>query len=69
MLRRNLVYTGIMRGKRLVGQRKALTIAVRDSRVARRWSNLVNGYVTRLRSKREPRLNCCTLVRRITVDE
>ena len=69
MLRRNLVYTGIMRGKRLVGQRKALTIAVRDSRVARRWSNLVNGYPTRSRSKREPRLNCCTLVRRITVDE
>jgi exodeoxyribonuclease V alpha subunit len=43
MLRRNLVYTGITRGKRLVvlvGQRKALTIAVRDSRVARRWSKL-----------------------------
>src|SRR5258708_37434959 len=35
MLRRNLVYTGITRGKRLValvGQRKPLTIAVRDSR-------------------------------------
>jgi exodeoxyribonuclease V alpha subunit len=43
MLRRNLVYTGITRGKRLVvlvGQRKALTIAVRDSRAARRWSKL-----------------------------
>jgi exodeoxyribonuclease V alpha subunit len=43
MLRRNLVYTGITRGKRLVvlvGQRKALTIAVRDSRAGRRWSKL-----------------------------
>jgi exodeoxyribonuclease V alpha subunit len=43
MLRRNLVYTGITRGKRLVvlvGQRKALTIAVRDSRAWRRWSKL-----------------------------
>jgi exodeoxyribonuclease V alpha subunit len=43
MLRRNLVYTGITRGKRLVvlvGQRKALTIAVRDSRAERRWSKL-----------------------------
>ena len=43
MLRRNLVYTGITRGKRLVvlvGQRKALTMAVKDSRAARRWSKL-----------------------------
>jgi exodeoxyribonuclease V alpha subunit len=43
MLRRNLVYTGITRGKRLVvlvGQRKALAIAVRDSRAERRWSKL-----------------------------
>jgi exodeoxyribonuclease V alpha subunit len=43
MLRRNLVYTGITRGKRLVvlvGQRKALTIAVRDARAERRWSKL-----------------------------
>ena len=43
MLRRNLVYTGITRGKRLVvlvGQRKALAIAVRASRAERRWSKL-----------------------------
>jgi exodeoxyribonuclease V alpha subunit len=43
MLRRNLVYTGITRGQRLVvlvGQRKALTIAVKDSRAERRWSKL-----------------------------
>jgi exodeoxyribonuclease V alpha subunit len=43
MLRRNLIYTGITRGKRLVvlvGQRKALAIAARNSRAERRWSKL-----------------------------
>ena len=43
MLRRNLIYTGITRGKQLVvlvGQRKALAIAVRNSRAKRRWSKL-----------------------------
>jgi exodeoxyribonuclease V alpha subunit len=43
MLRRNLIYTGVTRGKRLVvlvGQRKALAIAVRNSRAERRWSKL-----------------------------
>ncbi len=43
MLRRNLVYTGFTRGKRLVvlvGQRKALMMAVKDSRAAQRWSKL-----------------------------
>jgi exodeoxyribonuclease V alpha subunit len=43
MLRRNLVYTGLTRGKRLVvlvGQQKALGIAVRDSGDRRRWSKL-----------------------------
>src|SRR5207248_574001 len=42
-LRRNLVYTGATRGKRLVvllGQRKALAIAVKGSRAKRRWSKL-----------------------------
>jgi len=41
MLERNLVYTGVTRGKRLVvlvGQRKALTIAVKGARVRQRWS-------------------------------
>jgi exodeoxyribonuclease V alpha subunit len=40
---RNLVYTGVTRGKRLVvliGQRKALAIAVKGSRSRRRWSKL-----------------------------
>jgi exodeoxyribonuclease V alpha subunit len=43
MLKRNLIYTGITRGKRLVvlvGQRKALAIAVRGRQVDRRWSKL-----------------------------
>jgi exodeoxyribonuclease V alpha subunit len=43
MLERNLVYTGITRGKRLVllvGQRKALAIAVKGVRTRRRWSKL-----------------------------
>jgi exodeoxyribonuclease V alpha subunit len=43
MLQRNLVYTGVTRGKRLVvlvGQRKALAIAVRGGHTRRRWSKL-----------------------------
>jgi exodeoxyribonuclease V alpha subunit len=43
MLQRNLVYTGVTRGKRLVvlvGQRKALAIAVKGNRARRRWSKL-----------------------------
>jgi exodeoxyribonuclease V alpha subunit len=43
MLRRNLIYTGVTRGKQLVvlvGQRKALAIAVRNSQGKRRWSKL-----------------------------
>jgi exodeoxyribonuclease V alpha subunit len=43
MLKRNLLYTGLTRGKRLVvlvGQRKAVGIAVRGVRGRRRWSKL-----------------------------
>ena len=43
MLRRNLLYTGVTRGKRLVvlvGQRKAIAIAVRAASGRRRWSKL-----------------------------
>jgi exodeoxyribonuclease V alpha subunit len=43
MLKRNLVYTGITRGKRLVvlvGQKRALAIAVKGREVERRWSKL-----------------------------
>ncbi len=41
MLRRNLVYTAVIRGQRLVvvvGQPKALAIAVRGAQAQRRWS-------------------------------
>ncbi|MCY4309886.1 MAG: ATP-binding domain-containing protein, partial [Rhodospirillaceae bacterium] len=43
MLKRNLLYTGITRGKRLVvlvGQKKAVAIAVRNASDRRRWSKL-----------------------------
>jgi len=44
MLQRNLLYTGVTRGKRLVvlvGQKKAVAIAVRNASGRRRWSKLV----------------------------
>jgi exodeoxyribonuclease V alpha subunit len=43
MLQRNLLYTGITRGMRLVvivGQRKAVAIAVKNASGRRRWSKL-----------------------------
>ncbi|WP_264996364.1 SF1B family DNA helicase RecD2, partial [Kozakia baliensis] len=43
MLARNLLYTGVTRGRKLVvlvGQKKALTIAVRNQGGKRRWSKL-----------------------------
>jgi UvrD-like helicase C-terminal domain len=43
MLQRNLLYTGVTRGERLVvlvGQRKAVAIAVRNISGRRRWSKL-----------------------------
>jgi exodeoxyribonuclease V alpha subunit len=43
MLQRNLLYTGVTRGKRLVvlvGQKKAVAIAVRSVSERRRWSKL-----------------------------
>ena len=45
LLQRNLVYTGITRGKKLVvliGQPKALAIAVRNNRTERRFSGLLS---------------------------
>jgi exodeoxyribonuclease V alpha subunit len=53
LLQRNLVYTGITRGRRLVvviGQRKALGLAVNNSRTAERYS----GLLWRLRNGPEP---------------
>jgi len=43
MLQRNLLYTAVTRGKRLVvivGQRKAMAIAVKGKQTRRRWSKL-----------------------------
>jgi len=43
MLARYLIYTGVTRGKRLVmlvGQRRALAMAVRNGAERRRWSKL-----------------------------
>ena len=43
MLRRNLLYTGITRGKKmvvLVGQKKAIGMAVKGRVEGRRWSKL-----------------------------
>jgi len=43
MLQRNLLYTGVTRGKKLVvlvGQKKAVAIAVRNNSGGRRWSKL-----------------------------
>jgi exodeoxyribonuclease V alpha subunit len=49
LLQRNLVYTGITRGKKLVvliGQRKALTIAVKNNKTEQRFSGLLHRLVT-----------------------
>jgi exodeoxyribonuclease V alpha subunit len=49
MLQRNLLYTGMPRGKRLfvlVGQQKAIAMAIRNNETARRFS----GLETRLRA-------------------
>ena len=43
MLARNLLYTGVTRGKRLVvlvAQKKAVGIAVRGQKAKRRWTKL-----------------------------
>lgn len=43
MLKRNLIYTGVTRGKKLVilvGQKRALAIAVKGTQVDSRWSKL-----------------------------
>jgi exodeoxyribonuclease V alpha subunit len=43
MLQRNLLYTAVTRGKRLVvivGQKKAMAIAVKEKQTGRKWSKL-----------------------------
>jgi len=52
-LQRNLVYTGITRGKKpvvLIGQRQALAIAVRNNKTEQRFS----GLLARLRPRALP---------------
>jgi exodeoxyribonuclease V alpha subunit len=49
MLKRNLIYTGITRGKRLVvlvGQKRALAIAVKGKQGGRRWSKLKDRLIS-----------------------
>jgi exodeoxyribonuclease V alpha subunit len=51
MLARNLLYTGITRGKKLVvlvGQRRALAIAVKNGNARRRWSKLSDWLKSRV---------------------
>ena len=53
MLQRNLVYTGVTRGKRLVvlvGQRKALAIAVKGDDDGQSWESV---WRRNIRSMRE----------------
>ena len=50
MLRRNLLYTGITRGRRvvvLVGEKKAIGMAVKGKVEARRWSKLAEWLPSR----------------------
>ena len=47
LLQRNLIYTGITRGKKLVvviGQKKALSIAVHNDGPQRRYSGLLSNW-------------------------
>ena len=56
MLQRNLLYTGVTRGKRLVvlvGQKKAVAIAVHDISGRRRWSKLNEWLATAVRHRRK----------------
>ena len=48
LLQRNLIYTGLTRGKKLVvliGQKKALGMAVRNDRTQRRYSGLLERLI------------------------
>ena len=66
MLARNLLYTGVTRGKQLVvlvGQRRALAIAVANAASRRRWSKLrerlgSEAYQMARRAKLVPSVEC-----------
>lgn len=50
MLFRNMLYTGMTRGKRLViiiGTKKALSMAIRNNKVAKRYSGLEQAFVSK----------------------
>ena len=56
MLRRNLLYTGITRGRQLVvlvGQHKAIAIAVHDSAGSHRWTRLAAIMINKVKSARQ----------------
>ena len=58
MLQRNLLYTGVTRGRKLVvlvGQKQAVAIAVRNVSGRRRWSKLSEWLVTKGPSPRATR--------------
>ncbi len=60
MLQRNLLYTGVTRGKKLVvlvGQTKAVGMAVRNTAGRRRWSKLDEWLRGKTDSSQPPR--CC----------
>jgi len=51
MLKRNLLYTGITRGKKLVvviGEKKALAIAVKDRQTKKRYAKLKDWLIDSL---------------------
>ena len=57
MLQRNLLYTGVTRGKRLVvlvGQKKAVAIAVKNVSGRRRWSKLNEWLTASFHPARQP---------------
>jgi exodeoxyribonuclease V alpha subunit len=57
MLQRNLLYTGVTRGKRLVvlvGQKKAVAIAVKNASGRRRWSKLNEWLAAPFSPPRQP---------------
>jgi exodeoxyribonuclease V alpha subunit len=59
MLQRNLLYTGVTRGKKLVvlvGQKKAVAIAIRNISGRRRWSKLNEWLASVKPSMRRPLL-------------
>ena len=62
MLQRNLLYTAVTRGKRLVvivGQKKAMAIAVKGKQLRRRWSKLrehLSVYAARAAFQNVPRI-------------